>query len=275
MTIRIFAIDMDGTCLNSRNRIDPETIVMLYRAKQAGIEIVPTTGRSLSCLPHQLLPLTDLYRYIISSNGAVITDTETGKDIYNALLDRTTASSIIRKSMCAGLAAAAHIDHRYYIQGLHLKLMGSFIYGKDARKSIVVKDLRNTIMRKSSDVEELQFFFLNQQARLRTGKALLSFPHVYAPLDQKYVEIFSADAGKGRAFTFLQNMLSIDRNESACIGDGENDIHMFHHSGLKFAMGNGHPELKKRADIVVKDNSHGGVVQALHILLHLNNVTDD
>ena len=112
MTIRIFAIDMDGTCLNSRNRIDPETIVMLYRAKQAGIEIVPTTGRSLSCLPHQLLPLTDLYRYIISSNGAVITDTETGKDIYNALLDRTTASSIIRKSMCAGLAAAAHIDHR-------------------------------------------------------------------------------------------------------------------------------------------------------------------
>lgn len=79
MTIRIFAIDMDGTCLNSRNRIDPETIVMLYRAKQAGIEIVPTTGRSLSCLPHQLLPLTDLYRYIISSNGAVITDTETGR----------------------------------------------------------------------------------------------------------------------------------------------------------------------------------------------------
>ena len=50
---------------------------------------------------------------------------------------------------------------------------------------------------------------------------------------------------------------------------------MFHHSGLKFAMGNGHPELKKRADIVVKDNSHGGVVQALHILLHLNNVIDD
>lgn len=275
MTIRIFAIDMDGTCLNSHNRIDPETIVMLYRAKQAGIEIVPTTGRSLSCLPHQLRPLTDLYRYVISSNGAVITDTETGKDIYNAMLDRTTASSIVRKSMCTGLAAAAHINHQYYVQGFHLKMLGNLVYGKDTRESVVVKDLRKMILQQTSDVEELQFFFLNQQARLKTGKALLSFPHVYAPLDRRYVEIFSADAGKGKAFAFLQNMLSIDRSESACIGDGENDIHMFHHAGLKFAMGNGHPELKKRADIVVKDNSHGGVVQALHILLHINNVTGD
>ena len=110
--------------------------------------------------------------------------------------------------------------------------------------------------------------FLNKEARLKTTKALLSFPQVYAPLDQRYVEIFSKDAGKGKAFAFLQDYLSIDKCESACIGDGENDIHMFHHTGLKFAMGNGHPTLKKQADIVVKDNDHGGVVQALHILLH-------
>lgn len=268
MAIRILAVDMDGTCLNFSNRIDPETIVAMYQAENASIHIVPTTGRSLSCLPHQLKPLTDLFRYVISSNGAVITDMHTGKDIYNALLDHTTAASIIHKSRCPGLAVAAHIDHQYYVQGLPVKLVGNFVYGKDSRQSIVVKDLRKTVLGHGSDVEELQFFFLNKEARLKTTKALLSFPQVYAPLDQRYVEIFSKDAGKGKAFAFLQDYLSIDKCESACIGDGENDIHMFHHTGLKFAMGNGHPTLKKQADIVVKDNDHGGVVQALHILLH-------
>ena len=48
--IKLLAIDMDGTLLNSFSKLSKVNLSALYRAKEAGIEIVPTTGRTLSCL---------------------------------------------------------------------------------------------------------------------------------------------------------------------------------------------------------------------------------
>ena len=71
--MKLLALDMDGTCLNSYSKISPTTMDALYLARTSGIEIVPTTGRALSCIPHQLRK-TGLFRYVISSNGAVAVD---------------------------------------------------------------------------------------------------------------------------------------------------------------------------------------------------------
>ena len=46
--IRLLAIDMDGTCLNSRNRIHAETMTWLRRARYKGVTLDPTTARTLS-----------------------------------------------------------------------------------------------------------------------------------------------------------------------------------------------------------------------------------
>lgn len=52
--IRLLAVDMDGTCLDSRSRITDRTIGALRKAAAAGIQVVPTTGRSMTCVPHRL-----------------------------------------------------------------------------------------------------------------------------------------------------------------------------------------------------------------------------
>lgn len=80
--IRLLAIDMDGTCLNGRSRISPRTMAALEAAHNAGILIVPTTGRTLTCLPHQLAARRDLYRYVITSNGARVTDLQTSQTLF-------------------------------------------------------------------------------------------------------------------------------------------------------------------------------------------------
>lgn len=74
MAIKLFAVDMDGTCLNHRNCISGENMRALAAAAAAGITVAPATGRSLSCLPHQLraqLAGHPFFRYVISSNGRV------------------------------------------------------------------------------------------------------------------------------------------------------------------------------------------------------------
>ena len=49
--IRIIALDLDGTLLNSKKELTPENRAALERAAEAGIEIVPTTGRVYNGMP--------------------------------------------------------------------------------------------------------------------------------------------------------------------------------------------------------------------------------
>ena len=86
--IKLLAIDMDGTLLNSFSKLSKVNLSALYRAKEAGIEIVPTTGRTLSCLPHTLQEHSDLFRYVITSNGASLYDTKYKRELFSSSIPR-------------------------------------------------------------------------------------------------------------------------------------------------------------------------------------------
>ena len=52
--MRLLAIDMDGTCVYGRGHVSDKTIQALRKAAKAGIEIVPTTGRTVTCMPEKI-----------------------------------------------------------------------------------------------------------------------------------------------------------------------------------------------------------------------------
>ena len=266
MAIKLFAIDMDGTCLNTKSRISEETLTWLYRAKEQGVEIVPTTGRTLSCIPYQLKE-TKLFRYVITSNGAVVTDMESGKPIFNALMPLESALALMRDCEGPGLGMTAHIGNQYLLQGRILAMMGRLQYGKDAASSQTVRRLISYTEATRMDVEELQLFFFTKNARRRIEMALEKHKELAAAYSDLYVEIYSQNASKGTALAAVAKQLSLDREELACIGDGENDLSMFHEAGLRFAMGNAVPALKAVADRTVSSNDENGVAQAIRHLL--------
>ena len=92
--IKLLAIDMDGTCLDQRSRMTDRTLDVLRKAAKAGITVVPCTGRNLGCIPHRLAAGVlreskteddeknkDLFRYVITSNGAMVTDVKEKKTV--------------------------------------------------------------------------------------------------------------------------------------------------------------------------------------------------
>jgi HAD superfamily hydrolase (TIGR01484 family) len=87
--IRLIAIDIDGTLLDSKVEISPANLNALRRAHEAGIEIVLGTGRR-----HKFaLPIAESLGFdlwLISSNGAVTRSTR-GELFHQDLLPRTTA----------------------------------------------------------------------------------------------------------------------------------------------------------------------------------------
>lgn len=80
--------------------------------------------------------------------------------------------------------------------------------------------------------------------------------------DNKYfVEVFSAEAGKKNSVERLKNMYGFDR--VVAFGDNANDVEMLEFADIAVVVGNGLPEAKAVADIVIDTNENDGVAKFL------------
>lgn len=284
--IKLLAVDMDGTCLDSRSRMTDGTLSALRRAASAGITVVPATGRNMGCIPHRLAAGTidgpvlsyrgrhddaaknrDLFRYVISSNGAVVTDIREKKSVFRAMIPRDEVISLLEACREIRLGNAAHICHRYLMEGRLLTMAGRFIYGRDAAGVYCVRDIQEAVEKSRHEVEELQFYFLSGKAKEEFRSVMACHPELNAAYTGIYAEVYSEHASKGKALAALGGYLGITREEIACIGDGENDLSMFDAAGVKIAMGNAVPALKERADHVTAPNDRGGAAEAIEKIL--------
>ena len=55
--IKLIALDLDATLLDSQKKISPRNLAALERARQMGILVVPVTGRPAQGLPQAVLDL--------------------------------------------------------------------------------------------------------------------------------------------------------------------------------------------------------------------------
>ena len=278
--IKLLAVDMDGTCLDRRSRMTDATLEALRKAAGRGVIIVPTTGRNLECIPHRLAAGTlfttgamdekknrDLFRYVISSNGACVSDISERKEIFRAPVPADDVLPLLRECGKLRLGIASHIRHRYLLEGRFLTMAGRLVYGKDARGVCCVRSMEEFIRKGGYKVEEFQFYFFSPGAEQDVRSVLEKYPDLRAAYTGIYVEVYSKDASKGRALAELARHLDIRKEEIACIGDGENDLSMFEAAGLRIAMGNAVEDLKKQADHVTDSNARDGAAKAVEWIL--------
>ena len=81
MDLRLIALDLDGTTLNSQGKVSPYTKEILEKAIQKGIHVVIASGRALSAIPEDVLNIRGL-EYIITSNGSSIFELSDSRRIY-------------------------------------------------------------------------------------------------------------------------------------------------------------------------------------------------
>ncbi|WP_290137725.1 HAD family hydrolase [uncultured Dubosiella sp.] len=266
--IKLLAVDMDGTCLDPLSRFSSQNLAALYRAKAAGIEIVPTTGRALDCLPHVLKAHPDLFRYVIASNGALVRDMRRGQDVFHTRIPPYLVEEIIDAFQDTSVKPAAHIAGQYWVHGQWMKAQGRLVFGKDAKQSKAAGNLYDVLREQKAYVEEIQLYFLSPKQKRLVQKKLGGLVELHAAYTSAYVEIFDQNSSKGKALQRLARHLGLQTGEIACVGDGENDVFMFHVAGMSFAMGNAKPAVKKEADFVTGTNREHGVAQAVDRILH-------
>ncbi len=261
--IKLLAIDMDGTCLNSKGEMTEATLTALKKAAESGVVVVPTTGRNITCLPRRIKN-ESFYRYVISSNGALVVDLKEDKEIFKSYIDNRIAVEILRKCRKYPILIAAHIDRDYYVQGRILYMGVKHFLGKDATKLIRVSSMIKALKSEIRHLEEFQFFYYNEKYRNIIKEIISPYPQVCSAHSSRYAEIYNESGTKGKGILKLAEHLGIKADEIACAGDGENDVSMFEVASHRFAMGNAVDEVKKRATVILPTNDEDGIAECIY-----------
>jgi Cof subfamily protein (haloacid dehalogenase superfamily) len=273
--IRLIAIDIDGTLLDTKSQVSPANLDALRRAHDAGVEVMLGTGRRHSfALPIAQALGFDLW--IISSNGAVTRSTS-GESFHRDLMPQSTAIKLCRHMLdfrdytvitfdreTMGAIVCEQHDTLYgVIQRWMEKNAPVIEYVKPIEKALVEDPIQvmfcGPIDLMKTAVERLM------QCECAGDFTVLRTEYVHRNLT--IVDILNAGCSKGHALERWARHRGLDREEVMAIGDNYNDIEMLTFAGHPVIMGNASDELKQNGWTITLHNDESGVAAAIEQVL--------
>lgn len=272
--IRLIALDLDGTLLDSQKYLSPGNRRALLKCIQKGIEVVPCTGRIWSGVPDFIREFPGI-RYAITVNGAVVEDIYEKKILDERKLNWQQTVEILELAGHFQTMYDVYIDGSGWGEARFMEHMEDYGISPVIKKMIketrrIVPNVIEEVKMRACSVEKINYFFGDLQERQRAREALLlrgdvlvssSFPN--------NLEINAPGAAKGEALLRLAEKLGIKPQQTMGFGDGENDLTLIQKAGIGVAMGNAVESLKEEADYVTSTNDEDGVAAALEHLLGL------
>jgi len=259
--IRLIALDLDGTLLDSNKNIPPE--FMPWVLAHPEIKVVIASGRQYYTLREQFAEISDRLVYI-AENGAVVFDGD--KRLSVSPMAKDDAKSVL--DICLGLD-----DTDPMLCGLKSAYMlkGSGEVIEEANKyyarRMTVDSLYPYIS--EDDILKIAVFIPG----FRAQEAYDAFPELPDGLAKalsgdSWIDIAPAGVDKGSALQAVQKLLGIRASESMAFGDFLNDVTMLRACDHSWAMANAHPELKAiAANITPYSNDENGVMRVIEGLV--------
>lgn len=275
MSIKLIAIDMDGTWLRSDCSISPKTKETIRRVIEAGYYVVPTTGRSFRNSLNVLKDCKGL-RYFINANGSTVTDAFKEQVIYTEAMPYETAREIYDLSSQYESFLEIYEDLDAHVDK----------YGREFLLRVGLSgDYVNQLLSTNVEHDCLDDFIEEPQRRVckyhivcssadianQLKRKISQIPHMHPlsvfPLN---IEVVNGTWSKASGLKKLTEHLGITAREVMAIGDSDNDFDMIQWAGTSVAMGNGNDRVKEAADYTVSSNDEDGVAEALEKYLNLD-----
>ncbi|MBR6902189.1 MAG: HAD family phosphatase [Synergistaceae bacterium] len=269
--IKLIAFDLDGTLLNSKKELTPNTRATLEKAASMGIEIVPSTGRFWNLIPDCVREL-DFINYAITLNGAEVYDVKKSKSLvkFEIPAERALKMARVFDDIDEIIYDFVINSKGYMRRELHEKIP-DFMVGEwqvrlvaDFRKPLENEEFYELI-KNSEGVQKIQIFTLDKNLRADLLKALpvVFRKNLFTSSIPNNIEINDINAKKGNALKFLAEYLKISIENTIAFGDGLNDVSMIEAAGIGAAMKNSCKEVLDAADFVTTDCDNEGVAEGI------------
>ena len=285
--IRLIAIDIDGTLLDSRGRLPHAHRDAIVDAHARGLEIALVTGRSFH-FTRPIATLLPIPLTLVCNNGALVKD-ESGATAMRRLLARETARHVLSAtaeyedsvaiifdrapadSPDAGAAGPRDDNERQIVfermDWSHPHRSGYFEKNKAfiARAPGPLADVLTE--------DPVQVMFNGSVGPMRAlFSALRSMPAAdrfsvaiteYEPRDFSLVDVNAAGCSKGTTLAQWAERRGLSRDEVMAVGDNLNDVEMLDFAGTAVVMGNATDALKARGYRITGTNDEGGLATAI------------
>lgn len=279
--IKLLALDLDGTLLNSRGKISEENLTAIRAAEERGVLVTIATGRRF----RDARPVgieAELNAPLITHNGALTKYAQTLETVNVSILNEAEAREVLRvgKAFCPD--AMISCDPR----GKGLLLYDSVsetniplqkyiawsrrLHGDEAEEAVRhVPSLEDVL----PEVEIVHISFsgscasmvgLQNALETELGESVKVLATIYTAQNFTLLDILHAEASKGYGLKTFAEFRNIQREEIMVVGDNFNDVEMLDFAGVPVVMGNAAPELLENAKYeTTLSNDESGVASAI------------
>ena len=193
---------------------------------------------------------------VVCYQGAVVADPVSGEFLRHVPIPLERAREAMDAVIDAGFHLNCYVDDLLYVaevtpearsyadfQGLEIHPVGDLRawLDRDPTKLVAVGD--------PTALDELEAVLKPRfHGRLFISKSLPYF-----------LEFAHPDVSKGSGLQFVADRLGFRREETVACGDGENDRELLDWAGFAVAVANAHPEIRRRADMIVPPVQDEGI----------------
>ena len=271
MVVRLIAIDIDGTLLDSQWRVPEANHRAIAQAIERGIEVVLVTGRRFDFarpIAEQLpSPLT-----LIVNNGALIKSRD-GATHLRHLLPRQVARQVLQTTPQFRAGAMVVFDrpraNQVIFEVMDWEDPGRRSYFERNRDFIAQASPLESCLTE----DPIQVMYTGPVASMREAEAILRALPIaeqfalaiteYEDRNFGLVDVIHAACSKGAALAEWATLRGLAREEVMAIGDNLNDREMLEFAGVPIVMGNSVPKLKALGWPETLSNDQGGVAAAI------------
>jgi 5-amino-6-(5-phospho-D-ribitylamino)uracil phosphatase len=250
MPIRLLALDLDGTLLNSRGEVSQQTLNALEKARERGVKVAVATGRRFRDARPLALEL-GLDVPVIAHNGALTKHAKTLETVAVVPLPLDAAQRVLQigRRMNADLLVSDGTgllvyDHSSEANPALLRYVAwaKRLHGEDGHGVLEVESLEAYLVH-----DPVHVAFSGRCAAMAELERVLHdeletsvkiFRTSYPRLDFTLLDMVHPQVSKGVGVAAVARELQIEREEVLAIGDNFNDLEMLRFAGKGVVMAN-------------------------------------
>lgn len=261
---------MDGTTITEHKYLSPGNRQALVRASQAGVTLLPATGRMLRFLPEEIVSLPGV-EYAITSNGAAVYELRTGRPVFQKLITNQKALEV------QVLLNDYDVFVEYYQDGgaitktgfpelafSHFGLPESKRHFVEGKTYTLIEDFTQMLETTGLCPEKINLPYLKEAVREELWEKLnaLGGLRLTSSLAGN-IEINDVGAHKGAALLAMAARWGFSPAEVMAVGDNGNDVTMLQAAGCSVAVEDGAPEALAAAGGITAAHTQDGLALAI------------
>ena len=260
--IKVVVTDIDDTLLNSDEQLTQKTIETIEKCIDKGVKVILASGRPDFGMMQfvEKLKLNSYENYLLSYNGAKLTNLNTGEIVYDKMLEVDRLKFLVDKALENNCNILTYQNGKVITN----KENPYAEWEANALRTelLVVENIKDYILEKAPKVIILEE---PERAKIVKEKLQEEIGNEYEVAMSKpfFIEVNDKGISKGKALAVLCEKIGITKDEMLAIGDGLNDLSMIEFAGIGVAMGNANLKLKETANFISKSNDEDGFSYAI------------